>query len=327
MEGKSTSEEIAHEFLPFLRIYKDGRVERFFGTQVVPPSIEDPKTGISSKDVVIIPETGVSARLYVPKLIQNKKLPLLVYFHGGGFCIETAFSPTYHYFLNDVVSQANVVAVSVNYRRAPEHYVPIAYKDSWAALKWVLSHSKGGGSECWLSDYADFDQVFLGGDSAGANITHNMAIRSGTNPEQIHGVKIFGVALVHPYFCSSGEPILDGKFDIGSKEGPAKLWHCVCPSTTGCNDPLINPTTETNLARLGCDRVLVFVAEKDILRDIGWVYFETLKNSGWGGVAEIMEAQGENHVFHLTNPTCENAVNLMKRFVSFLNMKRVQSIP
>ncbi|KAI3922198.1 hypothetical protein MKX01_005887 [Papaver californicum] len=294
MEGKSNIEEIAHEFLPFLRVYKDGRVERFLGTQVVPPSIEIPKTGISSKDVVIIPETGVSARLYVPKLIQNKKLPLLVYFHGRGFCIETAFSPTYHYYLNDVASQANVVAVSVDYRRAPEHYVPIAYDDSWAALNWVPSHSIGGGSESWLSDHVDFDQVFLGGDSAGANIAHNMAIRAGTNPEQIHGVKIFGNAI----------------FDIASKEGPAKLWYSVCPSTTGFDDPL-----------------LVFVAEKDILKDIGWVYFETLKNCGWGGVVEIMESQGENHVSHLTNPSCENAVNLMKRFVSFLNINRVQSIP
>ncbi|KAI3889778.1 hypothetical protein MKX03_033816 [Papaver bracteatum] len=292
------------------------------GTEVVPPSIEDPKTGVSSKDVVIISETGVSARLYVPKLIQSKKLPLLVYFHGGGFCIETAFSPTYHNYLNDVVSQANVVAVSVDYRRAPEHYVPIAFDDSWAALHWVLSHSKGGGGESWLSDYADFDQVFLAGDSAGATIAHNMAIRAGINPEQIHGVKIFGIAMAQPYFCSSGEPILEDKCYIGSKEGPAKLWYSVCPSTTGRNDPLINPTTETNLARLGCDRVLVFVAEKDVLKDMGWVYFETLKNCGWSGVVEIMESQVENHVFHLTNPTCENAVNLMKRFVSFLNINR-----
>ncbi|KAI3938142.1 hypothetical protein MKW98_018698 [Papaver atlanticum] len=269
MEGKNSSEETAHEFLPLIKVFKDGRVERLLGTEVVPPSLEDPKTGVSSKDVVIMPETGVSVRLYVPKLIQKKKLPLLVYFHGGEFCMETAFSPTYHYFLNDVVSQANVVAVS-------------------AALNWVLSHSKGGGSESWLSDYADFDQVFLGGDSAGATIAHNMAIRAGTNPDQIHGVKIFGVAMVQPYFCSSVEPILEDKFYVFSKEGPAKLWYSVCPSTTG----------------LGCDRVLVFVAEKDILRDIGWVYFETLKNCGWSGVVEIMESQGENHVFHLTNPTC-----------------------
>ncbi|XP_026396864.1 probable carboxylesterase 12 [Papaver somniferum] len=317
MEGNN--EEVAHEFLPLYRIYKDGRVERLMGTEVVPPSVEDPKTGVSSKDVVIIPKTGVSARLYVTKLIQNKKLPLLVYFHGGGFCIDTAFSPTYHYFLNDVVSQANVVAVSVDYRRAPEHYVPVAFDDSWAALNWVLSHFKGGGSESWLSDYADFDQVFLGGDSAGSTIAHNMEIRSGTNPEQINGVKIFGVAMAHPYF-------LLHRFN-GLMEGPGKLWYSVCPSTTGRNDPLINPTTETNLARLGCDRVLVFVAEKDVLKDIGCVYFETLKNIGWGGVVEIMESQGENHVFHLTNPTCENAVNLMKRFVSFLNINRIRSMP
>ncbi|KAI3851032.1 hypothetical protein MKX03_014457 [Papaver bracteatum] len=296
MERKNSSEEIAHEFLPLIKVFKDGRVERLLGTEVVPPSIEDPKTGVSSKDVVIIPETGVSVRLYVPKLIQKKKLPLLVYFNGGGF--------------------SNVVAVSVDYRRAPEHYVPIAFDDSWATLNWVLSHTEGGGSESWLSDYADFDQVFLGGDSAGATIAHNMAIRAGTNPEQIHGVKIFGVAMVQPYFCSSGEPILEDKFNVFTEEGPAKLWFCVCPSTTGRNNPLINPTTETNLARLGCDRVLVFVAEKDVLKDMGW-----------GGVVEIMESPGENHVFHLTNPTCENAVNLMKRFVSFLNMNRVQSIP
>ncbi|RZC67265.1 hypothetical protein C5167_010950 [Papaver somniferum] len=131
MERKNSSGEIAHEVLPLIRVFKDGRVERLIGTEeVVPPSIEDPKTSVSSKDVVIIPETGVSARLYVPKLIQKKKLPLLVYFHGGGFCIETTFSPHYHYYLNEVVSQANVVDVSVDYKRAPEHYVPIAFDDS-----------------------------------------------------------------------------------------------------------------------------------------------------------------------------------------------------
>ncbi|MCL7045601.1 hypothetical protein MKW94_021979 [Papaver nudicaule] len=115
--------------------------------------------------------------------------------------------------------------------------------------------------------------------------------------------------------------------DGSLQDGPAILWRFVCPSTTGCHDdPLINPTADMNLSRLGCDRVMVFVAEKDILKDIGWVYFEALKNCGWGGVVEIMESQGENHVFHLMNHTSENAVNLMKRLVSFLNHNKVQSI-
>ncbi|GAV57734.1 Abhydrolase_3 domain-containing protein [Cephalotus follicularis] len=69
------------------------------------------------------------------------------YFHGGWFCIEAAFSPTYHNYLNTLVAAANIVAISVDYRRAPEHAVPIAYDDSWTALKCVASHSNGSGNE------------------------------------------------------------------------------------------------------------------------------------------------------------------------------------
>ncbi|CDP17008.1 unnamed protein product [Coffea canephora] len=58
------------------------------------------------------------------------KLPLLVYLHGGGFLIKSAFSPTYHAHLNVVVAEAGVVAVSINYRLAPEHPLPLVYEDS-----------------------------------------------------------------------------------------------------------------------------------------------------------------------------------------------------
>ncbi|KAL7236634.1 hypothetical protein ACSBR1_019849 [Camellia fascicularis] len=130
-----TAEEIAHDFSPFIRVYKDGRVERFIGNDVVPPSI-NPNTGVQSKDVVIDPETGLSTRLYISNTPNpHHKLPLLVYFHGGGFYIETAFSPTYHNYLNSFAIEANVIIVSVEYRRAPEHPFPIAYNDSWAAIK------------------------------------------------------------------------------------------------------------------------------------------------------------------------------------------------
>jgi acetyl esterase/lipase len=54
---------------------------------------------------------------------------------------------------------------------------------------------------------------------------------------------------------------------------------------------------------LGCSKVLVAVAEKDLLRDRGLLYCEALKKCGWGGAVETMEAEGEGHVFHLFNPT------------------------
>ncbi|KAH7842635.1 hypothetical protein Vadar_007578 [Vaccinium darrowii] len=98
----SSTNSIASELLPILRVYKDGTVERFVGSPFVPPSPEDPTTDVSSKDTTISPL--VSARLYLPKLsspTHQKNLPILVYFHGGGFCIESAFS-----FLNPATESA-----------------------------------------------------------------------------------------------------------------------------------------------------------------------------------------------------------------------------
>ncbi|XP_010277788.1 PREDICTED: 2-hydroxyisoflavanone dehydratase-like isoform X2 [Nelumbo nucifera] len=177
----SGAQRVSAELPPLLRVYEDGLVERLVGSGFVPATLNDPQTGVSSKDVLISPESAVSARLYLPKLTCNRrKLPILVYFRGGAFCIESAFSFLDHRYLNILVNEANVVAVFVEYRRAPEHLLPVAYDDCWAALEWVSSHSVGRGAnyEPWLTDYADFDRIFLGGDSAGGNIVHNVAMRA-----------------------------------------------------------------------------------------------------------------------------------------------------
>ncbi|CAL5378767.1 unnamed protein product [Camellia sinensis] len=315
--SSTRDEEIVQEFPNFIRVYRDGRVERLAGTDTVPPST-NPETGVQSKDVVIDPETGLSARLYIPKTPNpHRKLPLLVYFHGGAFCVETAFSPSYHNHLNSLTSKANVVVVSVDYRRAPEHPLPIPYDDSWAAVKWVASHSTANGGEVWLKDYVDFDHFFFAGDSAGANIAHNLGIRVGL--ERLDGVKLVGIVLIHPYFGGKDLIGCEGSNMVG-KAVCDKLWGLASPeSEDGCDDPFFNPGKNPKLSRMGCRKVLVCVGEKDVLRDRGWCYKEELGKSGWGGVVEVMEAVGENHVFHLVDPTCDNAVAMLDRVASFLN--------
>lgn len=312
----SATPEIVVDFPNFIRVYKDGTVERFIGTGIVPPST-NPTTGVQSKDVVIDQETGVSARIYIPKINpDHKRLPLLIYIHGGGFTIETAFSPTFHNYLNSLAPEANVVIVSVDYRRAPEHPLPIAYDDSWAAINWVASHSKQAGPEVWLNDYVDFNHVFFAGDSAGANIAHNMGIRVGL--ENLDCFKLVGIALIHPYFTGK-EPIGGERDNVIGKAKGDKLWLFACPTSSGLDDPLINPVVDPNFSKLGCDKVLVCVAEKDMFRDRGWYYKEELEKSGWGGLVEVMEAEEENHVFHLKNPSCDNAIAMLKRLAAFLN--------
>ena len=70
----SIDKEVATELLPFLRVYKDGSVERLIGSPIVPPSLNDPETGVSSKDITVSENPTISARLYLPKLTQpNQK--------------------------------------------------------------------------------------------------------------------------------------------------------------------------------------------------------------------------------------------------------------
>lgn len=306
MASNNSNDEIAYEFLPYFRAYKNGRVERFFGIDRVPPST-NPNSPVSSKDVIISPESAVSARLFKPTAVDpNRRLPLLVYFHGGAYCFGSPFCAEYHNHLTYLVAEANVIAISVDYRLAPEYPTPIAFEDSWAALKWVASHRNGQGPEDWINENADLQRVFVSGDSAGANIAHNTAMKAGE--EELVGVKLIGACLVHP--------------DFASKEGHVpKAWFFACPDTSGSSDPRINPAVDSRLVKIGCRRVLVCIAEKDGLKERGLFYYETLKKSGWSGVVQILETEGEGHVFHLFNPSCENAVDLVKNLASFINQE------
>ncbi|XP_010275602.1 PREDICTED: probable carboxylesterase 2 [Nelumbo nucifera] len=309
----SSKIEVAHDFFPYIRIYKDGRVEKCVIPDFVPPSL-DSHSGVSSKDVVITPK-GVSARIFLPNIKitdhPHRKLPVLVYFH--------AFSTIYHRYVSSLVAEADVVAVSVEYRLAPEHPLPTAYDDCFTAFKWVASHSKGDGPEAWLNDHGDLDRVFLAGDSAGANLAHSVAVRIG-GEFGVDGVKkISGLALIHPYF-EGKEPLGPEASDEEKMAKVGKLWLYLCPSTIGCNDPRINPAADPRVSSLACNRVGVWVSEKDYLREPGGLfYYETLRKSGWGGVAELIEEEGEDHDFHLFTPDSEKAVAMLKGVASFLN--------
>ncbi|XP_030450789.2 2-hydroxyisoflavanone dehydratase-like [Syzygium oleosum] len=301
--GSSTTtntSEVAHEFR-FFRVYRDGRVEKFRQTRKIPPS-DDPVTGVRSKDVVISPQPPVSARVFLPEIRDPKsKLPVLLYVHGGGFSFESAFTPDIHNYVSSIAAKAEAVAVSVEYRLAPEHPIPACYDDSWAALRWVAAHAGGAGPDAWLNRHADLGRLFVAGDSAGGNIAHDLAVRVG--PGGLPGVRLAGMVLVHPYF--------------GGTEDDA-MWLYMCPENGGLEDRRLRPAAE-DLGRVGCERALVFVAEKDHLRWVGARYAEELRRSEWGGTSvELVENFGEEHCFHISDLRYEKAAELVDRFASFI---------
>lgn len=214
--------------------------------------------------------------------------------------MQSAFAPVYHTFCNKVAAEAEFIVVSVEYGLFPTRPIPACYEDSWAALQWVASHADGNGPDPWLNEHADFGKVFIGGDSAGGNISHTLAFRVGSIG--LPGVKVVGVVMVHPFF---GGTVDD------------EMWLYMCPTNSGLDDPRMNPSVE-DLGKLGCDKMLIFVAEKDFLSVAGKNYYEKLKKSGWKGSVEIVENEGEDHCFHLYDLDAAKAVELRNKFVSFL---------
>nr|XP_043627031.1 2-hydroxyisoflavanone dehydratase-like [Erigeron canadensis] len=318
--------EVVTDLFPFMRAYKDGTVERITDTPFVEPSPEN-NQGVCSKDITISP--AVSARIYLPNqaLSSNNfknKLPVLVYYHGGAFCYESAFGALYHNYINTIVSKSqNLIVVSVEYRLSPENPLPAAYEDSWAALNWVTSHgnqqTQPENKDQWIVQYANFEKLYLGGDSSGGNIAYNMAIRAGL--EKLKGdVNILGGFLSHPYFWGS-KAIRSEVTENREKTWLSRIWRAVYPNAPGGEDnPWVNPSAEgaPAISGLGFKRMLVVVAEKDETRDRGVEFVEFVKNSEWDGVVELVEYEGEGHCFNLDNPESDNSKDFINRLVSFI---------
>ncbi|WP_309678109.1 alpha/beta hydrolase [Polaromonas sp.] len=105
----------------------------------------------------------IAARLYAP---SASPLPVLLYFHGGGFTIGSLDS---HDVLCRQLSHLSCCAVlSVDYRLAPEHKFPTAANDAWDALQWLArqAHSLG----------LDGSRLAVGGDSAGGTLAAVCAV-------------------------------------------------------------------------------------------------------------------------------------------------------
>jgi acetyl esterase/lipase len=299
----SSINQTTHEFPPYFKVHRDGRIERYGVPDYFSTGL-DPKTQVQSKDVVVLSESGVSARLFLPKVNgPDRKLPLVVHYHGGGFCIGSPFVETFHNFLLSLASAANAVVISVDYRLAPEHPLPTAHEDAWASLQWIATHSKGKGPDPWLNEYADFGRVFLAGESAGANIAHYVAVQAGATG--LDGPNIIGLLMVHPFF--------------GGKE-PSKMYGFMCPTSAGFRDPIIYPAVDPKLPSMAGAKVLVCLAEKDSLRDRGLDYCETLSKSGWGGTVSLYETEGEGHGFFLLNPSSDKVEPLIKAMVDFIKL-------
>ncbi|KQK20814.1 probable carboxylesterase 15 [Brachypodium distachyon] len=280
------------------------------------------------KDAVYDAGRGLGLRMYKPAAAE-KKLPVLVYFHGGGFCIGSYAWPNFHAGCLRLAASLPAVVLSFDYRLAPEHRIPAAHEDAAAALLWLRSQLASDTSNPWLADAADPRRVFVSGESAGGNLAHHLALRfgaSGLDPV----AHIAGYILLMPAFMSE-QPT---RSELDSP-ATAFLTRDMCdrygrlsfPAGANRDHPLLNPLgpESPSLDPLLDVAMLVVAAEGDLLRDKNVEYAERLKalaaekGKGKEENVELVVFQGEEHAFFGVKPMSEAAGELVRvigRFVA-----------
>ena len=130
--------------------------------------LEPPRAALARVDDIIVPATDAAplrARLYAP---SNEALPVMLYFHGGGFTIGSL--ETHDSLCRQLALRSGAAVVALDYRLAPEHRFPQAVDDAWAAMRWLAAHADTLG--------LDPTRVAVGGDSAGGTLAAVCAIHA-----------------------------------------------------------------------------------------------------------------------------------------------------
>ncbi|KAI4368328.1 hypothetical protein MLD38_016897 [Melastoma candidum] len=127
-----------------------------------------------------------------------------------------------------------------------------------------------------------------------------------------------------PWLAKHGDFSCGGLFVGGDSAGGNIAHHLLMragrePLNGGVKNIGGNPDSiRTEPGRVGCERLLIGVAEEDLLLDRGIQYYNAVKESGWKGEAELVIVPGEDHAFHIVQYQKESAAVMIKRMATFL---------
>ncbi len=246
-----------------------------------------------------IPGPGgpIPLRLYWPPR-GGVRLPVIVYFHGGGHVIGSL--DTHDAVARNLCVGAEAIVVSVDYRMGPEHRFPAAVEDSYAALQWAHANAASLGG--------DPDRMAVSGDSAGANLATVAAIMA----REAGGPRLRLQVLVYPvadYGLTGGsmEKYATG-YGILTAEAMRWFQRYYLNGPAEAADWRASPIRAASLA--GLPPAFVLTAEYDVLHDDGVRYADALRKAGVPVTSK--DYPGMIHAFFGMAPIVDGAVEAQR---------------
>jgi len=230
-----------------------------------------------------IPGPGgpIAVRVYRP--VKKETLPVLMFFHGGGFVICNL--DTHDRLCRSLAKASGCAVVSVDYRLAPEHKYPAAVEDAYAATQYLAEHAAEFG--------VDSSRIAVGGDSAGGNLAAVVSLLA----RDRGGPKLKFQLLIYPLVDFEDESPSMRQFGQGDHfltiEGMDWFKKSYLASADSAREPSASPMNATDFR--GLPPAMVITAECDPLRDQGEAYARKLKAAG--AQVELKRYEGMIHPF------------------------------
>jgi acetyl esterase len=228
---------------------------------------QEPREEVATVEERSVPGPAGEIRVRIYRPPAEPQLPVLVFFHGGGWVIGSL--ETHDGTCRTAANRLHAVVVSVDYRLAPEDKFPAAVEDADAATLWVARHAAELGG--------DPARLIVGGDSAGGNLAAVVARRARDRGEP---------AIIHQFLIYPGT---DYDFESASIHQNAEGYFLTTEAMhwfidhyrrgdADIDDPDFAPIRAGDLSRL--PPATIITAEFDPLRDQGEAYARRLAEAG-----------------------------------------------
>ena len=259
--------------------------------------LQKPAPAVADVSDIRIPgaATPLRGRVYHPD--PGRRLPLVVYVHGGGWTlgsIDACDQPC-----RRLCHAGDCVVASFDYRLAPETQFPGPLEDCMSAVRWLAANAAALGAEP--------GSLVMLGDSAGGNLAAATALRFRDTDGPRIDAQILLYPCLHPAQDSPFESYVEqAEAPLMSRATLAWFWGNYLGRPEDADDPLAAPLKAKRFA--GLPPTWILLAELDPLRDEGLAYAEKLRAAGVAASSRVFE--GAVHGFWWMDAALSQATEL-----------------
>lgn len=232
------------------------------------------------------PNYKIRTRIYRPEGSEQKTLPAMIYFHGGGYMM--GIPEMANAFYEDILKRRDIAIFSPDYRLSQKDPFPAGFNDCYDVLAWM----KENAHELNINP----DQIVIAGHSAGGGMTAAITL------------KVRDTGIIKPAFQMPVYPMIDHRMvtESAKMEGStmwdasinARAWGLYLRNVKGAIPPYASPSLNEDYT--GFPPTISFVSDLEPFHDENVTYIEALEKAGVPVQFKIFK--GGYHGFEVGSP-------------------------